>query len=268
MRAQLLVEEPAHRLGVEDGLGLLEQVGLVGRAAALGQEQELVAVLVAGRGVGVELDLRGEVVAGVALLPHRDRRHLRVAQVERCVRVVDALAQRDLVVARREHLLAALAHDDGGARVLAHGQHASRRDVGVLEQVEGDEAVVGARLGIVEDVAQLLEVPGSQQVLDVADRGRGEQPQRRRLDLQEGSSTCLDGGHTLGREQPVGRLVGAEGEQVGVGELGHGTSLRPPSHPSRGQASAIASHLATSGRRRVGARGTATRTPGRSGHRG
>ena len=48
-RAQLLVEEPQHRRAVQQRLGLLEQVALVGRAAALGHEQELVGVAAARR---------------------------------------------------------------------------------------------------------------------------------------------------------------------------------------------------------------------------
>jgi hypothetical protein len=48
-------------------------------------------------------------------------------------------------------VLAALAHDDRGAGVLAHREHAARGDVGVLEQVEGDEFVVVARLVVIED---------------------------------------------------------------------------------------------------------------------
>jgi hypothetical protein len=35
--------------------------------------------------------------------------------------------------------LALLAHDDRGAGVLAHRQHAAGGDVGVLQQIEGDE---------------------------------------------------------------------------------------------------------------------------------
>ena len=82
-------------VGIEHRLRLLEQVALVRRAAALGHEEELVRVA-AGR---VELDLRGQVVAGVALVPHGERRHLRVAQVRCEVRVEHAARDRDLVVA-------------------------------------------------------------------------------------------------------------------------------------------------------------------------
>jgi hypothetical protein len=57
-------------------------------------------------------------------------------------------------------MLAALAHDDRGAGVLAHRQDAAGRDVGVLEQVERDELVVVARLGVVDDAAQLGRCAG------------------------------------------------------------------------------------------------------------
>src|SRR5258705_374959 len=60
-RADLGVEKRAQPVGVQDRLGLLVQVALVGRAAALGHEQEVILVAV----VGVELDLCRQVGAGV-----------------------------------------------------------------------------------------------------------------------------------------------------------------------------------------------------------
>ena len=50
------------------------------------------------------------------------------------------------------------------------GQHAAGGDARVLQQLERDEPVVGRRLGVVEDRAQLREVAGPQQVGDVAHR--------------------------------------------------------------------------------------------------
>ena len=94
-RAQLLVEEREQALRVQERLGLLVQVALVRRAAALGHEQELVGVAV----VGVELDLRRQVGAGVLLLVHVERRELRVAQVARLVGLEDAARERRLVAA-------------------------------------------------------------------------------------------------------------------------------------------------------------------------
>ena len=137
------------RVRVQDGLGLLVQEGLVRAAAALGHEQELVRV--GGRRGRVDLDLRGQVGAGVLLVPHGQRGQLRVAQVEAGVGVVDAAADGLPVVAAGEDPLAPLAHHDRRAGVLAHRQHAGRGDVGVPQQVERDEPVVAAALGVVDD---------------------------------------------------------------------------------------------------------------------
>ena len=225
-RADLLVEELQHPLGVQDRLGLLEQEGLVGRAAALGHEEELVLrrgsvldpVETARR--GVQLDLRRQVRAGVLLLPHRQRGELGVAQVELGVGVVDALADPLGVVGAGEHALGLLAHHDRGAGVLAHRQHAAGGDVDVLQQVEGDEPVVARGLGVVDDPAQLGEVGGAQVVRDVVHRLGGQRADRLGLHLEEGPTVDLDGADALGRDQPVGGVVGPGRQQVGVAELG------------------------------------------------
>jgi hypothetical protein len=77
------------RDGVQDGLGLLEEIGLVGRAAALGDEQEAVLVAVDGR----EVDLGRQVRARVLFLVHRQGRVLGVAQEVAGVGVEDAPGQ-------------------------------------------------------------------------------------------------------------------------------------------------------------------------------
>ena len=138
-RADLLLQEPQHGRGAEHRLGLLVEVRLVRRAAALGHEQELV-LPARGR---VQLDLRGQVAAGVLLVPHGQRGELGVAQVELGVGVVDAAGDVLLIPPVGEHLLAALAHHDRGPGVLAHRQHPARRDARVLQQVTGHEPVVG-----------------------------------------------------------------------------------------------------------------------------
>ena len=51
-------------------------------------------------------------------------------------------------------------------------------DVGVLQQVHGDEAVVVRGLWVVEDPGQLFQVPGPQQVRDVLE-GLGRQKRQR-----------------------------------------------------------------------------------------
>ena len=179
-RAQLLVEEAHAGCRVEERLRLLEQEALVRRAAALGHEQELVGVAVDR----VDLDLRGQVGAGVLLVVHVERRHLRVAQVVVGVGVEDAARDRLVVAAAGEHVLALLAHHDRGAGVLARRQHAAGGDVRVLQQLERDEPSFGEASGSSRIARELREVAGPQQVRDVAHRLAREQRERLGLDLR------------------------------------------------------------------------------------
>jgi len=193
----------------EDGRRRLEQERLVGRAAAFGDEEELVGVLA----LGIDLDLRRHVRLGVPLLEHGDRRELRIAQIALEVGVARTLGQRALVGAVGEDVAALLAHDDGGAGVLTHRQHAAGGDVGVLQEVIGDELVVAGRLRVVEDAAQLLQMRRAQQVVDV---GKGRLRQRpHRLVAHHHHLAAHDGldPHALERDLAIRRLVGAERKQ-------------------------------------------------------
>jgi len=76
---------------------------------------------------------------------------LGVAEVQLGVGVVDAARDVLLVPAVGEHVLAALAHHDRGAGVLAHRQHPAGRDARVLEQVTGHVPVVRGGFGVVQD---------------------------------------------------------------------------------------------------------------------
>ena len=142
-----------------DGVAWIQE-RLVGRAAALGDEQELVVALAVSASFRIDLDLRRHVVLGVRLLEHRYRRDLRIAQVPLEIRVARALGERRLVVALGEDEPALLAHDDGGAGVLAHRQHAAGGDVGVLEKIVGDELVVIRRFLVGENAARLFRCAG------------------------------------------------------------------------------------------------------------
>ena len=111
--------------------------------------------------------------------------------------------------------------DDRGAGVLAHRQHAAGRDVGVLQQVEGDEAVVGRRLGVVEDARA------------AARGGRAGAGGRCRASPARVSSVSASGSTCRNRRPPASNVdtpsvvsrrygvsSGAEREQLLVGELG------------------------------------------------
>ena len=101
-------------------------------------------------------------------------RELAVAQVLLGVGLAHALGERRLVRPLGPDVAALLGDDDGGAGVLAHRQHAARGDVGVLQEVVGDELVVAGRLGVVEDFCELGEMAGPQEVVDVDHRLLGE----------------------------------------------------------------------------------------------
>ena len=190
---ELLLQELQHGRLVEQRRRLLVEDRLVGGAAALGDEQQLVGV---PRG-GVDLHLGRQVGAGVLLLVKGQGRELRVAQVGAGVDVVDAGGERLLVVGAGEDVLALLADDDGGAGVLARRQHAAGRDVGVLELLDGNEAVVLRSLGVVENGPQLGEVRGPEEMGDVADGLGGKLPQHRGVDLQDCAAVHLDLRHSL-----------------------------------------------------------------------
>ena len=64
--AHFLNEERQKCLWVDEGFCFLIQIGLVGRTAALGHEEEAVFVALGG----VNVDLRGKVAAGVDLIVH------------------------------------------------------------------------------------------------------------------------------------------------------------------------------------------------------
>ena len=129
---------------------------------------------------------------------------------------------RLLVPAGRQHVLAPLAHDDRGAGVLAHGQHTRGGDVGVLEQVEGDEPVVVGGLGVVDDPTQLGEVGRAQVVRDVVHGLVREGPQRLAVHLERAPARTLERPDTIRGQQAVLGVVWADGQQVFVLELSHG----------------------------------------------
>ena len=193
-------------------------------------------VLVAG--LGVDLDLRREIRARVLLAVHVERRELRVAQVALLVGVVDPLREGLGVVAAGPHVLALVADHDRRARVLAARQHATRRDVRVHEQLERDEAIVGGGLWIVEDLAQLREVSGAQQMGDVVE-GFGREPHERLgLDLQDLAPARANHPDEVPPELAIGGRVLAEFEQLLEAESGHASTLRVvtrPRGPSRGR---------------------------------
>jgi hypothetical protein len=110
---------------------------------------------------------------------------------------------------------------ESSAPVLAHWQDAARRDVGVLEQLEGDEAVVRRGLGIVEDGAELLQMAGAQQVRDVVEGVGGQRRDRLRRHLQHRMAVEAGLRDMIAGELAVLRGVVGDLDQVAIGEFGH-----------------------------------------------
>ena len=256
-RPELLLQERGQALRVQEGLRLLEEEALVGRAAALGDEQE--PVLVARH--GVDLDLRRQVRAGVDLPVHVEGRELRVPQVAGAVGVEHAAGDGRLVAAAGEDALPLLPHHDRRAGVLAGGQHAAGGHARVLEELEGHEPVVGRGLRVPEDVRQLLEVAGPEEVRDVAHRLVGQPGEGRRLDLEERPPGRRDRGHAVRGQQAIGRAVLTERQEVLVDELGH---RAPPGARVSGQGSGLSlSIVDPGGARRPGRPPAPVACPGR-----
>ena len=216
-RQDLLLQEGDHPVVGQHRGGLLEQEGLVGGAAALGHEQEFVGVLA----LRIELDLGGQVVLGVLLLKHGEGRELRIAQVLFLIGVADAFRDGALVLPIGPDHAALLAHDDGGAGVLAHGQHPARRDIGVLEQVIGHETIIAGGLGIVEDLGELGQMARAQQMVDVDHGLLGQKADRLAADGEDFAPAEGLDAHALGGELAIGGLILAEGKQRRI-LIGHG----------------------------------------------
>ena len=153
-RPDRFLQELEEAAGAHDRRHRLVEKGLVGGPPALGDEQELERIAV----IGMQVDLRGQIGAGVDLLVHRERGQLAVAEVGLRVGPVDAPGKGLAVVAAGPDLLPLVPDHDRGAGVLAHGEDATRRGVRVLEERQRDVAIIRRRLRVIENGPQLRKV--------------------------------------------------------------------------------------------------------------
>ena len=212
-----LVDEIGHERGrIQNGLRFLEEVGLVGRAAALDHAQELVFAAFAGFNV----DLSGQVAAGVLFFVHRQRGVLRITQGALRVGVVHAARERFLIAETRPNVLALFAVNDGRARVLAQRQDALGGRFGVAQEGQGDVLVVFAGFGILEDLGDLFVVGAAQQEVGVVEALARQQRERFGLDLDDLVAFEFTFGDIVLGEQVVLGLVLAELEHRRILEFG------------------------------------------------
>ena len=200
----VLLNEFRQRLLVQERLGLLVEEGLVGRTAALGDEQEL--ILHAGLSA-VDVDLRRKVRAGILLVDHREGNHLRIAQVPLLVGLVDAPGDAGGIVGPGPDILALVADADRRTRILTGREFALGGHALVQQHRVGHELVVVRRFGIIEDVAEFLQVRRTQVERNVAVSGLRQQFQTLRVDLQDLAPVALDDLHVILRQKTVLRFV-------------------------------------------------------------
>ena len=212
------LDEIGQRFLVQQRLGLLVEEGLVGRTAALGDEEEL--VLHAGV-ASVDVDLRRKVRARILLVGHREGNHLRIAQVALLVGLVDATRDMLGVVGARIDVLALVADTDRRTRVLTGGQFAFGCDALVQQHGVGHEAVVVGGFGIFEDVAQFLQVRSTQVERHVGIGGLRQLLQPLGVDFQNLAAVALHDFHVILGQQTVLRGVLAHGERLLIDEFWH-----------------------------------------------
>ena len=169
-RAHFAVEEFQQALRRQDRARLLKQEALVCRPAAFGDEHQMELVGVRLAWCGHDVELHRKVIAGIDLLEHRQRGHLRVAQVRLGVGAVHTPGQRLFLVAIHPDALTLLSEHQRSSGVLAHRQHTASGDIGILQQIERHEPVVRAGLRVIEDGAQLRQMSRPQKMRHVAER--------------------------------------------------------------------------------------------------
>lgn len=180
--------------GVEEGFGFLVKEGFVRGAAAFADEEEFVFV----SGGGVEVDLGGEVGAGVNLIVHGAWGGLGVAEVFFGVGFVDAGGEVLGIVAVGPDVLAFFADDGGGAGVLAEGKDAVGGDFSIAEEHDGDHAVIFGGGWVVEDSGNLREVSGTETEVDGFEGFVGKEFEGLGGDFENGVSLEFGGGDVIG----------------------------------------------------------------------
>ena len=159
---------------IEDGLGLLVEVALVGAAAALGHTEETI-LHAFGR---LDVDLGGQVAFCIDFLVHRQRGILAVTKVLFGVGLEDTFRKRFLIAETGPDLLAFLAVDDGSTCILAERKLAFTGHLGVSQHRQGDVFVVFRRFRIGEDLGHLRIVRRTEHERHITESGVRQDSQR------------------------------------------------------------------------------------------
>ncbi len=206
--AHLVNKEGHQGLGIDCSLGFLVEVGLVGAAATLGYEKEVVFVALAG----VDIDLCGQVAACVHLVVHVQRRVLAVAEIVGGVGKIHTLRNLFGIVAAGEHQLAFLGMADGCACVLAERQCALGGHFGIAQHGKGHIAVVVARFGVLKYFRNHHIVLATQHEGIVVCGLAGKHGEGFRFHDKELMPTPGLGAHIVGSQMVIFCSVGSQGK--------------------------------------------------------
>ena len=104
----LLDKERHESLLIKDSLSLLIEISLIGRAATLSHEEELILIALGG----MDFDLRREVATGVHLIIHIEGSVLRIAEIILSISLIYTLRDHLLIVATGPYLLTLISGTD------------------------------------------------------------------------------------------------------------------------------------------------------------
>ena len=170
----LFNEEWQQRAFVLDGcLGHGVEVGLVGRSTTLGYHNETIFSTLNC----FDVNLCRQVATCVDFVVHIQWSILRITQVVLCIGVVNAKAQCLFILEAGPDLLAFFTVDDGGAGILAEGEDALDRCLGIAEELQCHVFVVLRCLRILEDLCNLQVVFATQHELHIVECLLSEQSQ-------------------------------------------------------------------------------------------
>ena len=190
--------------------GFLIEIGFIRGTAAFCHAQEFVLVSVHA----VEVNLRGQVGAGIHLFIHIQRGVLGITQVVFNVGVIHALAQGGFVTAACPDALAFLAHDDRGAGILTGRQDAFCGNFRVAQELQGDVLIVLAGFRVVKNGGNLLLMRRTQHKGGIVEGLLRQQRQGLRLDFQDFLPLELGNGDVLFGEQIIFGVVMGKREGV------------------------------------------------------
>ena len=211
-----LFNEEGNELGrIQNSLRFLIEVGLVGRAAALADAQELVFHAFGG----FDVDLSRKVALRVHFVVHRERGVLRITQVFFRIGLVDALGNRFFIAETGPDALTLFAVNDGGTGVLAVGELSLGGHFSVTKERERNELVVLACFRILQNLRKLQVVRAAQMEGHIAESGVDHLGETFGLDFQDRMTFEITDGDVLLCEEVVLRIVLTELEHRRVFEF-------------------------------------------------